>query len=109
MPAMLKGRQMEKRKLMYLDGEARERMIRFIRRRMEEWNISMEDLRKSMRADEASDSDCKPAEMTPIFDDGVPIYRDVFGNSWDGQGAQPVWIQRALSLGLNLEHFRVKH
>jgi DNA-binding protein H-NS len=78
---------MSGRKLMYLDGEARDRMIRFLRRRMEDWNISMDD----------------------IFDDNVTQYQDVFGNSWDGQGEQPVWIKRALSLGLNLDHFRVRH
>jgi DNA-binding protein H-NS len=93
------------RKLMYLDGEARDRMIRFLRRRMDDWNISMDDLKRSLSADKAPAG----AGMDPIFDDNVTQYQDVFGNSWDGQGEQPVWIKRALSLGLNLDHFRVRH
>jgi DNA-binding protein H-NS len=96
---------MSERKLMYLDGEARDRMIRFLRRRMEEWNISLSDLKESMTAN----SNPQHSDFNPIIDDGASIYRDVFGNSWDGQGEQPEWVRRAVSLGLSLEHFRVRH
>jgi DNA-binding protein H-NS len=97
---------MAERKLMYLDGEARDRMIRFLRRRMDEWDISISELRRYI---EDGTTKFTGTEMDPIFDDNVTHYQDVFGNSWDGHGEQPKWIQDAVKLGVSLDHFRVEH
>jgi DNA-binding protein H-NS len=71
------------------DDHARERLIVWIRRRMEEFGISHEALEASMMADAAR-----------------PKYRDAFGNSWDGRGERPDWLTRAINAGQDIEHFR---
>ena len=39
----------------------------------------------------------------------VPIkYRDKEGNTWAGQGAQPVWLRENLKAGAKLEDFAVQ-
>lgn len=97
---------MAERKLMYLDGEARDRMIRFLRRRMDEWNISFAELRRYI---EEGTTRYTGTELAPIFDDNIPQYQDVFGNTWDGHGDEPTWIKNARNLGVNLDHFRIRH
>ena len=34
------------------------------------------------------------------------MYRDAYGNTWDGQGDKPDWLARAIYAGQNIEHFR---
>ncbi|WP_114811298.1 H-NS family nucleoid-associated regulatory protein [Paraburkholderia kururiensis] len=73
-----------------LDGEARERLIVWIRRRMDEFGITLEELEASSAADAQK----------------APMYRDAYGNTWDGQGERPEWLTRAVNAGQNMEHFR---
>jgi DNA-binding protein H-NS len=68
------------------DAEARERLIRWIRKRMDEFNISVDDLAAALSA---------------------PAYRDAAGHEWDGQGEMPTWLKAATSAGANPEFFRV--
>jgi len=72
-----------------LDGEARERLIVWLRRRMDEFGITLERLAQAIAE----------AEMQPT-------YRDAFGNMWDGKGEMPEWLQRAIHAGQDIEHFR---
>ncbi|HEY1610213.1 MAG TPA: H-NS histone family protein [Paraburkholderia sp.] len=72
-----------------LDGEARERLILWIRRRMEEYGITLDDLAESIAESEKQ-----------------PMYRDAFGNTWDGQGDVPQWLTRYVHAGQDIEHFR---
>ncbi|WP_407672635.1 DNA-binding protein [Paraburkholderia gardini] len=55
------------------DGEARERLIIWIRRRMEEFGITVDALATSIEQDVAN----------------RPVYRDAKGNDWNGVGAMP--------------------
>lgn len=71
-----------------LDGEARERLIIWIRRRMDEWGITPEHLAASM---------------------DKHLYRDAKGNEWDGCGALPDWVKIATNAGVGLDFFRVDH
>lgn len=71
------------------DGQARERLILWIRHRMEEFGISMEDLAAAL-----------------LVDASTPKYRDAYGNEWDGQGERPDWLKRAINAGQDIEHFR---
>lgn len=75
------------------EGEARERMILWIRRRMAEYNIGIEQLEASIEADQ-------PKILTPK-------YRDAMGNVWDGQGDMPSWLQRAQNAGLSIDFFLI--
>lgn len=34
-------------------------------------------------------------------------FRDAQGHVWDGRGALPEWLQRAVNAGQSIEHFRV--
>jgi DNA-binding protein H-NS len=74
------------------DGEARDRLIVWIRRRMDEYGISAEDLAASIEAD-------KPL---------MPRYRDHKGNEWNGEGDMPEWLKRVQQLGLDVDFFAVR-
>lgn len=82
----------EQQLLFDLDANARERLIVWIQRRMDEYGITMEALAESIEADATA-----PRAV---------IYRDAFGNTWDGQGDKPDWLARAIYAGQNIEHFR---
>ncbi|WP_144157276.1 H-NS family nucleoid-associated regulatory protein [Paraburkholderia sp. BCC1885] len=74
------------------DGNARERLVLWIRHRMDEYGITLEALAASIEADAAA--------IKPV------MYRDAFGNSWDGQGEKPDWLARAIYAGQSIDHFR---
>jgi DNA-binding protein H-NS len=75
-----------------LDGEARERLIRWIRHRMEEFGITLPALAQSLESDQKSEQ--------------AVAYRDAWGNTWNGSGDLPEWLQRAVAAGQSIEHFR---
>ncbi|MCC8405931.1 H-NS histone family protein [Paraburkholderia sp. MMS20-SJTN17] len=79
-------------RLFQRDENLRERMIAWIRRRMDDYNITMEALAESLEAD---------ANAVPQV-----LYRDAFGNTWDGHGDKPAWLARAIHAGQSIEHFR---
>jgi DNA-binding protein H-NS len=76
----------------HLDGEARDRLIRWIRRRMDEFGITLAVLAQSMEANRESEQ--------------AVSYRDAWGNTWNGSGDLPEWLQRAVAAGQSIEHFR---
>lgn len=82
----------EQQRLFDQDGNARERLVVWIRRRMDEYGITIEALAESIEAD----AKAKRAVM----------YRDAFGNTWDGHGDKPDWLARAIYAGQNIDHFR---
>ena len=75
-----------------VDGEARQRLIRWIRHRMDEFGITLTALAQSL------DSDLKKQQAVS--------YRDAWGNTWNGSGDLPDWLQRAVAAGQSIEHFR---
>lgn len=74
------------------DGEARERLIIWIRRRMDEFGISFEALAASIQHDR----------------DNPPIYRDAKGNDWNGLGEMPDWLRAAKNAGVDPAFFRIE-
>ncbi|WP_321935499.1 H-NS family nucleoid-associated regulatory protein [Paraburkholderia sp. J8-2] len=64
--------------------EARERLIVWIRRKMEEFGITTEALSAAM---------------------STPTYRDAKGNEWTGRGEPPDWIKAAERAGVAREFF----
>ncbi|NPT39817.1 H-NS histone family protein [Paraburkholderia sp. 1N] len=82
----------EEQRLFDLDGNARERLIVWIRRRMDEYGITMEALADAIEADKAATR--------------AVMYRDAYGNTWDGHGDKPDWLARAIYAGQNIDHFR---
>ena len=73
------------------DGEARDRLIIWIRRRMEEFGITPEALAESIQFDL----------------DHAPLYRDAKGNEWSGIGEMPDWLHAAKHAGVNPDFFRI--
>ncbi|APR36749.1 H-NS family nucleoid-associated regulatory protein [Paraburkholderia sp. SOS3] len=77
-----------------LEGEARERLIRWIRRRMNECGIAFDALEQAL-ADEVRERD-------------AIRYRDAYGNTWTGAGDMPSWLRRAVAAGQSIEHFQTR-
>lgn len=73
------------------DEEARERLIRWIRRRMDEFGITPQAIADSIQQD---------LEQRPRF-------RDARGNEWNGRGEMPTWLGAAQNAGVNPDFFRI--
>jgi DNA-binding protein H-NS len=71
------------------DAETRERLILWIRKRMDECGITVAALLHAIEED---------VDHTR--------YQDAFGNCWSGAGSLPEWLRRAVAAGQNIEHFR---
>jgi hypothetical protein len=75
-----------------VDGEARDRLIIWIRRRMEEFGITPQALADSIQHDL----------------DHPPLYRDARGNEWNGLGETPHWLRAAQNAGVDPDFFRIE-
>jgi hypothetical protein len=73
------------------DGEARDRLIVWIRRRMEEFGITIDALAASIQHDV----------------DHAAVYRDARGNEWNGIGDMPTWLRAAQNAGVSPDFFRI--
>ncbi|WP_455285763.1 H-NS family nucleoid-associated regulatory protein [Cupriavidus necator] len=69
----------------------REWAIRWIRARMALYDLTLADLHAA---------GC----FTPRRQ---PCYRNALGQSWDGRGPMPEWLQRAVNAGQSPEFYRV--
>ena len=81
---MLKGR--------IPDEEARERLILWIRRRMDEFGITPQAIADAIQQELAH----------------RPRLRDARGNEWNGQGEMPTWLRAAKNAGVNPDFFRIE-
>jgi DNA-binding protein H-NS len=85
-------------KIMAMDGEARDRLIIYMRRRMAEYGIKLSDLKDKPVA--------KPTTVSTKPERPVK-YRDTKGHTWDGVGERPQWLTHAMNLGLSPSFFEV--
>jgi len=72
-----------------MDERKRDRIVAYLRRRMDEFGITVDDLAAQIAA-------------------GVPAaarYRNAYGDAWDGKGEMPEWLRRAIGAGQSLKHF----
>jgi DNA-binding protein H-NS len=76
-----------------MDEMKRERMIAYIRHRMEEFGIKPEDV--------------APAPVTAVKPPTVIRYRNAMGEQWDGEGEMPDWLRRAIQAGQSPAFFEV--
>lgn len=74
-----------------VDGEARDRLIIWIRKRMEALGITIEALARSIEHDRKH----------------PPVYRDAHGNEWNGEGEMPDWLRAARNAGVDADFFRI--
>ncbi|MHA7685946.1 H-NS histone family protein [Cupriavidus sp. PET2-C1] len=71
--------------------------IRWIQDQMADYGLTMEELEAAGCFDPPSPSPPPPAVC----------YRNAAGQSWDGQGDMPDWLQRAVNAGQSKEFYRV--
>ncbi|WP_322058484.1 H-NS family nucleoid-associated regulatory protein [Paraburkholderia sp. J63] len=76
-----------------MDERKRESMVAYLRRRMAEFGIKPDDLADSIARDQRRHSETR--------------YRNAAGETWDGKGEIPQWLQQATSAGQSLEHFAI--
>jgi DNA-binding protein H-NS len=72
-----------------VDERKRDSIVAYLRRRMDEFGITVDDLAALMAAD------------TPA----AARYRNAHGDTWDGNGEMPEWLKRAIGAGQSLKHF----
>jgi DNA-binding protein H-NS len=73
-----------------MDERKRDSMIVYLRHRMDEFRISLDDL----------------ASM-PAAEPGLERYRSAGGDTWNGEGETPRWLRQAISAGQAIAHFEL--
>lgn len=92
-----------------MDELVRERIIKYIQRRMDEFGITAEHLMPP--EEEAPEPEhalpkAIAAQAMPKPTPGVVQYADASGNSWDGAGPMPEWLLRAVRAGQTPDFFK---
>ncbi|MBP0590382.1 H-NS histone family protein [Paraburkholderia sp. LEh10] len=77
-----------------MDERKRDSMIAYLRRRMSEVGIELDDLAAAIAEDKIKEKDAR--------------YRSATGEIWSGEGEMPQWLKQAISAGQSTEHFAVK-
>ncbi|MDQ7981588.1 H-NS family nucleoid-associated regulatory protein [Paraburkholderia sp. SARCC-3016] len=76
-----------------MDERKRESMIAYLRRRMAKVGMKAADLAAALKEEQLRQKSVR--------------YRNAFGDTWDGKGGMPQWLQQATSAGQSLQHFAV--
>ncbi|MGT2476497.1 H-NS family nucleoid-associated regulatory protein [Paraburkholderia terrae] len=77
-----------------MDERKRDSMVAYLRRRMEEVGIELDDLAAAIAEDQLKQKNTR--------------YRSATGETWSGDGEMPQWLKQAVSAGQSLEHFAVE-
>jgi len=82
----------------------------WVREQMDRHGLTLEDLVQAgcfpASDDGIAQADAKPPESEAPAP--AVLYRNALGQSWDGTGEYPDWLQRAVNAGQSIEHFRVE-
>lgn len=76
-----------------MDERKRDSMVAYLRRRMSEVGIEIDDLAAAIAEDQIRQKTAR--------------YRSATGEIWSGEGEMPQWLKQAISAGQSLEHFAV--
>ena len=76
-----------------MDERKRDSIVAYLRRRMSEVGIELEDLATAIAEDEIKQKSAR--------------YRSATGDTWSGNGEVPQWLAQAVSAGQSVEHFAV--
>ncbi|MGY8524727.1 H-NS family nucleoid-associated regulatory protein [Paracidovorax citrulli] len=106
--------------------EARLAAVEWIRAQMDHYGLSLEDLEAAgcfdgtlpretaEAADDAAEADAADAadavDHAPAAEPKqapATLYRNAMGQTWDGTGDMPDWLQRAVNAGQSPEFYRV--
>jgi DNA-binding protein H-NS len=77
-----------------MDERKRDSMVAYLRRRMAEVGIELDDLAAAIAEDQIKQKAAR--------------YRSATGEIWSGEGEMPQWLKQAVSAGQSLEHFAVE-
>jgi DNA-binding protein H-NS len=77
-----------------MDERKRDSMVAYLRRRMAEVGIELDDLAAALAEDQVRQKAAR--------------YRSATGETWAGDGEMPQWLKQAISAGQSLEHFAVE-
>jgi len=92
---------------------AKQAAVAWIREQMDRHALSLEDLvaagcfASSPSAAASVPPDASDTTEAPQVTGSKPLYRNALGQSWDGTGEYPDWLQRAVNAGQSIEFFRV--
>jgi DNA-binding protein H-NS len=91
-----------------MDELVRERIILYIKRRMKEYGVTAEHLMPPPDEQPETPALPKTATAQPMSapTPGHIQYADAAGNSWDGAGPMPEWLQRAVHAGQSVDFFK---
>ncbi|WP_427306282.1 H-NS family nucleoid-associated regulatory protein [Cupriavidus sp. H39] len=89
--------------------------VAWIREQMDRHALSIDDLVEAGCFDHVPTASAGAGEAAPSTATAAapkaagarPLYRNAMGQSWDGQGEYPDWLQRAVNAGQSIEFFRV--
>ncbi|MGT2469307.1 H-NS family nucleoid-associated regulatory protein [Paraburkholderia terrae] len=76
-----------------MDERKRDSIVAYLRRRMNEVGIELDDLATAIAEDEIRRESAR--------------YRSATGEVWSGEGEMPQWLLHAVSAGQSVEHFAV--
>ena len=76
-----------------MDERKRDSMVAYLRRRMEEFGITPEDLASALASEQSMQAKAR--------------YRSATGQTWSGEGEMPQWLKQATSAGQSVEHFEL--
>jgi DNA-binding protein H-NS len=77
----------------FMDERKRDSMVAYLRRRMQEFGIRPDDLASALATEQSKHIEAR--------------YRSATGDTWNGEGERPQWLQQAISAGQSVEHFEV--
>lgn len=77
-----------------MDERKRDSMVAYLRRRMAEVGIELDDLAAAIAEDQIKQKTAR--------------YRSATGEIWSGEGEMPQWLKQAISAGQSMEHFAVE-
>jgi DNA-binding protein H-NS len=76
-----------------MDERKRDSIVAYIRRRMAEVGMELDDLAAAIAEDQIQQKTAR--------------FRSANGEIWSGDGEMPQWLKQAISAGQSLEHFAV--
>ncbi|CAG9172145.1 H-NS family nucleoid-associated regulatory protein [Cupriavidus pampae] len=90
---------------------AKQAAVTWIHEQMDHHGLTFDDLVEAgcfadiEAADVDSESEEAPAPAAPVR--ATQTYRNAMGQTWDGTGEYPDWLQRAVNAGQSIDFYRV--
>ncbi|WP_066737266.1 H-NS family nucleoid-associated regulatory protein [Cupriavidus sp. D384] len=95
---------------------AKQAAVAWVREQMDHHGLTFDHLVEAgcfPEPDTEDGADAAPAvpeAEAPVASNAAPrvLYRNAMGQTWDGNGEYPDWLQRAVNAGQSIDFFRVE-